>query len=226
MTDGAVANERGPIEAAVFEERNRIAREIHDTLAQVFTGMLLQIRVARRIAAERPIEAWELIGRVADLAQHGLAEARRSVWSLQPEAAEYADLAGAVRSAVERARPGTSATLELHVDGSVRPVDPGLGHNLLRIIEEALTNALRHASPTMVWVEVAFGHSDIRIRIQDDGKGFDVARQRDQGGFGLISMGQRAERMGGKLTVLSRPGRGAEVSAIIPTSPGVGEEDS
>src|SRR5579871_3190076 len=95
-------------QAAVLEERNRIAREIHDTLAQAFTGILIQLGVARRIVKQQPEEAWELVERVGELARQGLAEARRSIWALQPQALEYSNLAHTLPHAVEQMISGTA----------------------------------------------------------------------------------------------------------------------
>jgi signal transduction histidine kinase len=206
------------IEAAVREERERLAQEIHDTLAQAFTGILLQLRVAQRISAQRPDDAWRLIDRAGELAKQGLAEARRAVWALQPDAAEYERPDVALAGAVERARLDTQVEIALHVAGTPRRVPADVGLSLVRVAEEAITNALRHAAPHLVWVDISFGAADVRLRVQDDGCGFDMERQGDQGGFGLLGMGQRARRVGGSLTVTSRAGRGTEISAILPTT--------
>jgi len=88
--------------------------------------------------------------------------------------------------------------------------------NLLRTGEEALTNALRHAQPQMVWIQLTFGAERVQIRVQDDGHGFDLKHQADGGGFGLIGMGQRVERLGGQLAIASQPGRGTEVAVSVP----------
>jgi signal transduction histidine kinase len=209
----------GQIEAAVLAERNRIAREIHDTLAQAFTGILLQLRVGQRILDQRPDEAWSLVERAIDLAQLGLAEARRSIWALQLDSSEHADLVAALTEVVEGKRAGTDAEIMLHVSGQPREIGPDVVRGLIRVTEEAVTNALRHAAPRMVWVDLAFDGVDVRLRVQDDGCGFDVDRQGDLGGFGLIGMGQRAGRLGGKLAISSQPGRGTEVAVTVPAPP-------
>jgi signal transduction histidine kinase len=203
-------------QAAVLEERNRIAREIHDTLAQIFTGILLQLQVAQRIGGQRPDEAWSLIEHVRKLAQEGLAETRRSVWALQPEAQEYSDLVGALSRITERMNSEAAIHMELHIHGTPQALPPDVGMNLLRIAQEALTNALRHGQARIVWVEVTFDAERVLLCVQDDGQGFDLKHQADGGGFGLIGMGQRAERLGGLLTIASQPGRGTEVAVSVP----------
>ena len=204
--------------AAVLEERNRIAREIHDTLSQAFTGILIQLRVAQRIAEQRPEEAWSLVQRAGEMAQHGLAETRRSVWALQPEALEYSDLVGTLSRMVESIAAGTPSQIELHIEGTPRALPPDVGVNLLRIGQEALGNALRHGQARLVWIELVFDADRVRLRVQDDGQGFDLVRQADGGGFGLIGMAQRAERLGGQLTIASQPGRGTEVAVSMPVA--------
>jgi len=212
-------------QAAVLAERNRIAREIHDTLAQVFTGILLQLRVARRIVQQQPEEAWSLIEHVGELAQQGLAEARRSVWALQPEALEYSDLVRTLSRTVERMASETAAQMELHIHGTPRALPPDVGMNLLRIGQEALSNALQHGQARIVWIELTFEAERVYLRVQDDGQGFDLTHQADGGGFGLIVMGQRAWRLGGQLTIASQPGRGTEVAVSVPVAAGQCREE-
>lgn len=207
-------------QAAVLEERNRLAREIHDTLSQVFTGILLQLRLAQRVFLQRPEEAWGLVQRASELVQQGLDETRRSVWALQPEAPEYRDLVGTLSRAVECMAPETAAQMELHIQGTPRALPPDVGMNLLRIGQEALTNALRHGQAQIVWIGLAFDDDRVQLRIQDDGQGFHLARQAEGGGFGLIGMRQRAERLGGQLTIASQPGRGTEVAVSVPITAG------
>jgi signal transduction histidine kinase len=203
-------------QAAVLEERNRIAREIHDTLAQAFTGILIQLGVARRIVSQQPEEAWELVGRVEQLARQGLAEARRSVWALQPQATEYRDLATALPHAVEQLISSTPVRAHVSVHGTPRPLPADVGMNLLRIGQEAVNNTLRHAHAHELFIALTFDDDQVRLCIRDDGQGFDLRQQEEGGGFGLIGMRQRAERIGGQLTLSSEPGQGTEVAVTAP----------
>lgn len=205
-------------QAAVLEERNRLAREIHDTLAQAFTGMLIQLGVAQRIAKQQPEEAWSLIDHVAELARQGLSEARRSVWALQPESLEYSELADSLPRIVAQMTSDTSMQAEVHVYGMPRTLPSDVGMNLLRIGQEAVHNALRHAQAQKIFVELTFDAEQVRLCIQDDGQGFDPQHQEEGGGFGLIGMRQRAERIGGQLTVVSQPGQGTEVAVTAPVA--------
>lgn len=203
-------------QSAVLEERNRMAREIHDTLAQAFTGILLQVGVAKRIAKQQPEEAWSLIDRVGELAHEGLAEARRSVWALCPEALEYSDLASALARSVEQMTSSSDLRAQVCIQGVPRALPPEVGLNLLRIGQEALTNALRHAQAQEIRIELTFEAQQVWLLVQDDGQGFDSHWQNDSGGFGLIGMRQRADRISGQLTIASQPGRGTEVVVQVP----------
>jgi signal transduction histidine kinase len=205
-------------QAAVLEERNRMAREIHDTLAQAFTGILIQLGVAQRIAGQQPEEAWSLIEHIRELARQGLTEARRSVWALQPESQQYSDLAGVLPRTVAQMTSDTPMRAEVRVHGTPRSLPSDVGMNLLRIGQEALANAIRHARARNIFVELTFDVDQVRLCVQDDGKGFKLQHQEDGGGFGLIGMRQRAERIGGKLTIASQPGRGTEVAVTAPAA--------
>jgi signal transduction histidine kinase len=205
-------------QAAVLEERNRIAREIHDTLAQAFTGMLIQLGVAQRIAGQQPEEAWSLIGHVSELARQGLAEVRRSVWALQPEALQYSDLASVLPRTIAQMTAATPIQAQVHIHGSPRSLAADVGMNLLRIGQEAVNNTLRHADARNIFIELTFDVEQVRLCIQDDGQGFELQHQEDGGGFGLIGMRQRAERIGGQLTIASQSGQGTEVAVVAPTA--------
>lgn len=202
-------------QSAVLEERNRMAGEIHDTLAQAFTGILLQLGVAKRIVNQQPEAAWSIISQVSEIAQSGLAEARRSVWAMHPQAAEYSDLESALRRSLEQ-MTHTSVRGSICIQGTPRALPPDVGMNLLRIGQEALTNALRHAQAQEIWVELTFESQQVRLRVQDNGQGFNPQYQADGGGFGLIGMQQRADRIGGQLTISSQPGQGTEVMIKTP----------
>jgi signal transduction histidine kinase len=205
-------------QAAVLEERNRIAREIHDTLAQAFTGILIQLGVAQRIVKQQPAEAWELVEHVGQLARQGLAEARRSVWALQPQALEYNDLANSLPHAIEQMTCDAPLCTHISVHGTPRLLPADVGMNLLRIGQEAVNNVLQHARAHELFVDLTFGAEEIRLCLQDDGVGFDLRHREDSGGFGLIGMRQRAERIGGQLTIACQPGRGTEVAVTAPAA--------
>ncbi|HEY9637331.1 MAG TPA: GAF domain-containing protein [Coleofasciculaceae cyanobacterium] len=197
-------------QSAILTERNRIAGEIHDTLAQSFTGISLNLNVAHKIMTQRPETAREMLKHVIELAKQGLIEARRSVWALSPGGAEYSDLKSVLACNIKQITSGTAARVEMHVQGTPRLVPNYIGLNILRIGQEALTNALRYAQAKTIWLELTFAPESVQLGVRDNGRGFDL-KQADSGGFGLMGMRQRAERIGGELSIASQPGQGTEI---------------
>jgi len=204
--------------AAVLAERSRMARDIHDTLAQGFVGISLQIEAVGKMLDESPQSAKQHLDLAQSMVTHSLAEARRTVWDLRAQALEQADLATALSEAARRMTSGTPTRAVFNVTGAQRPLPATVENNLLRIGQEAMTNAMKHAQAKSLRVELAFEPKQIKLRVQDDGCGFDAqngAASRD-GHFGLIGMRERAERLRGKLTVESRPGAGTEIKVTAP----------
>ena len=236
--------------AAVLGERNRIARDIHDTLAQSLTAVLLQTQAASGAldrAAPEPQTALRHLGRVSALTREGLEDARRAVLALRPM--RLGDVAGAgagdaatgnvslpgalARLCDERAAQGPMRTVFLQ-EGAPRPLSPALEEGLLRVAQESLSNAAKHAEADAVWVELAFAADAVTLRVQDNGLGFNSAALRafelrarpgraDGGGFGLPGLRERAEALGGTLTLSSRAGQGAEVRVRVPLDGAPGE---
>ena len=180
-------------EAAILEERNRMAGEIHDTLAQTFTGISLQVEVAKPLLGQDSPAVSTILDHLKCLAETGLAEARRSVWALYPPAAEYAELAQLLYESVEYMSRNTATQIEVNVDGPPGPLPPFLGMNLLRIGQEALTNALKHAQAQTITIDLTYAGDRILLQICDDGIGFVPPRTLDplNGGFGLVGMYER-----------------------------------
>ncbi|MDF5729492.1 MAG: GAF domain-containing protein, partial [Rhizonema sp. PD38] len=203
-------------QVAVVEEHNRLAREIHDTLAQTFTGISLQLNNAQYYATQDVEIAWDLIEQVKILAKTGLAEARRSVWSLHPDADEYRDLAGSLQRSLRQLTLHTNLKADLTIVGTPQPVPPDIGMNLLRIGQEAITNTLRHAQAQTLHLELTFKLDAIMLHIQDDGRGFNSQFANDHGGFGLLGIQQRCDRLGGEFSLHSQPGQGTCILIQIP----------
>ena len=193
--------------AAIFEERNRLAGEIHDTLAQAFTGISLQLGVANSIAHQDPAETQRILDRALQLAHAGLTEARRAVWSIYPSAAKYTNLCQMLRDATEQL--AANVPIQLQIEGEPYTVPALLGLNLTRMAQEAITNALKHAQATTIQVVLTYEPQDLYLRISDDGCGF--SPQSDGGGFGLMSLSQRSERIGGELDIHSQLMQGTEI---------------
>ncbi|MFI6520912.1 sensor histidine kinase [Spirillospora sp. NPDC050679] len=183
-------------EAGVSDERRRLAAEIHDTIAQGLTGIITQLQAA---------EENEHVRRATDLARESLREARRSVRDLAPTHLEHDTLPTALKKI-------TDGRAHLTVTGTAEPLHDELEAALLRIAQEALANAARHAHAERVGVTLSYMDDEVTLDIRDDGRGFD----RPSGGFGLTAMRERAERVAGTLEIESEPGRGTAVSARVP----------
>ena len=198
-------------------ERNRLARDIHDTLAQGFTGVILQLEAAEEAMSQRlAAKAGEHLTRAGELAREGLREARRSVWALRPQTLGEKDLCEALRELIQKLTAGTAVRAEFMVQGKPRDLPLEWEENLLRIGQEVLTNALRHAQASKFKARLAFDRDEIRLVLRDDGSGFDPAGRHD--GFGLQGMRERVEGMGGRLTIQSARGEGTAVSIVLPVS--------
>ena len=205
---------QGAQEAAVLEERARLAGEIHDTLAQSFTGIVMQLRAANGLVEHKPEQARECMLNASDLARAGLEQARRSVSALRADA-DLRDLAEALRQSVGQMTAHTPLRAEVQAEGKPYPLSPATALNLLRIGQEAVTNVLRHAQAQVLTVRLVFAPRDVTLIVRDDGIGFDLDRARPEG-FGLIGMRQRAERMGTFLSLSLRPEGGLEVRVSVP----------
>ena len=205
-------------EAGVLDERHRMAREIHDTLAQGLTGIITQLQAAERDPAQRRRH----VDAAVTLARESLTEARRSVDALRPEALEGAllgeALAGVARGWTER----TGMPAEVTITGTARPMSPEAESALLRTAQEALANVAKHAAATRVGLTLSYMDDQVVLDVRDDGRGFDPARvgaPGQAGGFGLVAMRQRIEGLSGTLDVESEPGFGTAISACVPAMP-------
>jgi len=203
--------------SAVLAERNRMAREIHDTLAQGFAGISLQLEAVDETLSDSPVVARDHLNRARTLVRSSLAEARRSVWELHSQALESTDLASALTTVAQQLT-GTSVLAEVKVKGAPRRLPSNVEENLLHIGREALTNAIKHARASCINVELGFAKKRVLLSVTDDGCGFDAEHRssRSDGGFGLISMRERAEQIGARLNIQSSPGKGTVV--VVETS--------
>jgi two-component system NarL family sensor kinase len=201
-------------QAAIVQERNRLAGEIHDTLAQAFTAISIQLGVAKRIAQHSPDEVTQILDRVMELTNTALSKARQSVWALHPTAEEFADLATKLSQYVEQMTQGTAIQFRMQIVGTPRPLSPLIGKNLLRVGQEAITNTLKHAYATQLRVKLTYETQWVCLCIHDNGHGFSFPA--DTGGFGLISMSERADRINGNLTIQSQLGQGTDICIQVP----------
>lgn len=208
-------------EAGVHEERRRLAREIHDTLAQDFTGIVTQLQAAERARAGDDQEGWtHHLGNALHLARGGLDEARRSVGAMTPAPLQAATLPDATATIVSDWAQRTGVRAELTTTGIVRPLHPEVEATLVRITQEALANVGKHAQASRVGVTLSYMDDQITLDIRDDGVGFEPGAG---DGYGLTFMRQRATPLRGAVEIESAPGAGTAVSVSLPAVPGTTE---
>ncbi|MEL6854197.1 MAG: GAF domain-containing protein [Cyanobacteria bacterium J06607_13] len=238
LTRLAEQNQSAALSAALNNERTRLAREIHDTLAQSFTGVSLQLEAVRgltrkltetsgsdgspdgspdnRTSAASLEDAQTYIRRARDLARKGLSEARRSVHALRSEALETDTLTDALRKMLDQTTRDTGLETQFHLSGEVHLLPDDLQLNLLRIAQEAVTNVLRHAQATQLTLTLAFSPKQICLQVTDNGVGFRVLPFEDIGGFGLLGIRERSARFGGQVNIFSQPAQGTTLEVTLP----------
>ncbi|MGO1049624.1 sensor histidine kinase [Crossiella sp. CA198] len=206
-------------EAGVREERQRMAREIHDTLAQGLTGIITQLNAADRVPGE--VARREHLDRVRTLAADSLAEARRSVRALRPEALTDSPLPEALAELTAKWAEANGITPELAVTGDPDRLATGVEVVLFRVAQEALTNVAKHAKATRVGVTLSYEDDVVLLDVVDDGVGIQPPTGRAPGveGYGLGVMRQRVRGVGGTLEIESGPGQGTAVAAAVPAIP-------
>jgi signal transduction histidine kinase len=200
---------------AIAEERNRLARDIHDTLAQALALIVMQLQRAESRLGPAWAYAREPLETVRQLAVEGLAEARRSVSMLRPPVTPHG-LAQAVREVADVLRGHFRGSLEVRVTGVSHAIERSVEEELFAIVREALTNAAKHSHASRIEVEVAYvDQRSVRVAVTDDGVGFDPDQPRN-GRYGLVGMSERADRIGAALTLASEPNAGTEIVAVWP----------
>jgi signal transduction histidine kinase/ligand-binding sensor domain-containing protein len=206
--------------AAVFKERLRLAREIHDTLAQAFVGISSELDALETCLPENLRPAHIYLDLARRMAQHSLTEARRSVMDLRSALLSDRDLAAAVQSSARNWAGGGDVNVEVHVKGGFEDLPEDMEHNLLRIAQEAVTNASKHAQATRIEVKLERTERILNLTVIDNGCGFqtDDAFAAMGGHFGLIGIRERTERIGGEFRLESQPGAGTEVGVTVPLS--------
>ena len=193
----------------ILEERNRLARDIHDNLAQGFAAILMQVQAARREVGILPPAVTTTLETVVELARTHLAEARRSVLALRPNVGNGEDIATAIKRLAGLGQRTTDVPIEVVVDEMPRFGD-GVEREIIGIAQEALTNAVRHSRASRIIIRASTVRSiGLRLSVADDGRG--IARERSSAGFGMTSMQERAERIGASLTIVTAPRNGTEV---------------
>jgi signal transduction histidine kinase len=206
--------------AAVLQERTRLAREVHDTLIQGFTGVSLKLlAVSNRLRGPR--DAVQGVRDVLKLAQRTLEDARRAIWDIRPTALGQADLPSTVAGSARDILEGTPVELDWITDGAPYPLDPLRQAVVLRVAQEALANVVKHAAASRVQIRLSYDPSGVRLSVKDDGRGFAVDAYHLRAGaghWGLLGMGERAAQAGGQLGIRSAAGEGTEIVLSIPSS--------
>ncbi len=205
-------------EVAALEERNRLAREIHDTLAQGLTGIVVQLEAVERVAAKQPARATTSLDRAKKLARHCLEEARRSLWNLRPTPLEQLSLCEALNQEATRINEQDGLRVNLLVLGEERRLAPHVELNLFRIAQEGLTNVQRHARARTATVQLMFDAESVALVVSDDGVGglSGASGGGRQAGLGLVGMRERVHLLGGELRIESPPGQGTFISVKVP----------
>jgi signal transduction histidine kinase len=203
--------------AAVLMERNRIGQEIHDGLAQAFTGILMQLGAAEEMKGTRGSQLSVVLGRIRDLAKEGLTEARRSVLALRPEETRRGSLTVALAQLAERSTVSGRVTCTFEGGAIATGLPPEHEHALLRIAQEAVSNAVRHANPRNVHIKLTEEDGYWDLSIKDDGIGLEGGPELcAKAGFGLENMRDRAKAIGGEWKLVSHPGDGTCISVRVP----------
>ena len=207
------------LEAAQTEERNRLAREIHDTIAQDLSAIAFQLEAAEAILAGQgePERARRSVSAALDLARKGLEETRRSVLDLRAAPLEGRTLPAALSALATEGDAGSAPAVVFETTG-VTPLPPAVEVGLYRIAQEALQNALRHAAASRVTLRLETSPDNVRLTVEDDGRGFAV-EDATASRFGLVGMRERTRLLGGTFQVESSPGAGTRITAEVPLSP-------
>ncbi len=199
-------------ELATTRERNRLAREVHDSLGHYLTAVNIQLEAARAVLVRDPAKAAEALVRAQTLTKDGLSEVRRSVAALRQGPMDSKSLRQALEGLVEASRTGGAATT-LVVEGTVRPLVPQIELTLYRAVQEALTNCRKHANPSRIDVTLRYSAADVTVIVQNDGS--PAQPDADTDGFGLLGLRERAQLLGGTL-LIDHSGDAFELALRLP----------
>jgi PAS domain S-box-containing protein len=201
--------------AAVLEERNRMARDIHDTLAQGFTGVIVQLEAAEdAVSCGSRKDADQHLHRAGELARRSLSEARRSVHALRPHALEEHNFWEALKGTIKNTTVGTALRTTFEAQGKLPELSQPWQANLLHIGQEALTNTLKYAHARNFKTRLTYKAKALRLELRDDGNGFKAKDRHD--GVGLSGMRERVQQMGGELEITSSRRKGTKITVLLP----------
>jgi two-component system NarL family sensor kinase len=202
---------------AALQERNRLAREIHDTLAQSLAGIALQLETADALleAGKEPDRVQAAVHQALRLSRLGLEDARRSVLDLRAAPLEGSTLKEALQSLADAARAGGSLKVSVEFSGNLASLPLRVETGLYRIAQEALSNIVQHSSAEHAWLRLSAASGIVTLIVQDDGQGFDPGRV-GEGRFGLVGMRERVKMLGGRMELTSNPGVGTQLETTVP----------
>lgn len=218
--------ERDRVLVAQEELRKKLARDLHDGPTQLVANMVMQASFVKKLLEQEPGQVPAELDQLAQLGQQAVHEMRTMLFDLRPLVLETQGLAGALELFIERHRPGGGPQIHLHVDETMGRYDAHLESIVFSIVEEAVNNALKHAQAQHIWVRAGQKGDMLAVDVEDDGEGFNLGSvlqaydQRES--FGLVNMRERAELIGGQLTIVSAVGQGTTVTLRVPavaTSP-------
>lgn len=205
--------------SAVLEERNRIARELHDNLEQELAGITMQLDLAVDCFEQAPRVAQHALETARDMSRHSMVEARRSVWDLRCQLLEIGDLVSALMQIIAPLVPRKQSKVDFKIHGVPVRLPSPVEMNLLRIGQEAVANAVKHGRANHVFIELRYSPSSVCLTVSDDGSGFGVTQTSPTGHFGLLDMRERAQSMGSHLKVESQPGQGTRIAVEVSLHP-------
>jgi signal transduction histidine kinase len=202
--------------AAILAERDRLAGEIHDSVEQGLSAIIMQMEAASKFV-DQPDTVSSYLNMAKNMASFSRSEVQHAVWNLQSPMFENADLPAVLRRVSREISVGDSPHVTVKILGQVRPLPSALEHHLLRIGQEALTNAIKHGQPNLIEMTLSYGSERLSFTVHDDGRGFDPGLPgRGDGNFGLIGMKTRAQKLNATLNLNSRPNGGTTIELIVP----------
>ena len=200
---------------AVLEERNRIARELHDTLEQELAAITMQLDLAVDSFRQAPRVAFHAVDAARGMSRHSMIEARRSVWDLRCDLLEKGDLPSALDRIVRSLATGGKADVHVDVSGTPLRLAGRIEMNLLRIGQEAVANAVKHGQASHIQIDLQYGRESVILQVRDDGCGFNPDQGSAAGHFGMLDLRERAESLGSQLQIDSAPGRGTHITIEV-----------
>jgi len=206
----ALANEK----LAQTQERNRLARELHDTLAHTLSSVSVQLEATKALFDRDPVEAKKMLGQTIENTKNGLTETRRTLVDLRSSELESYGLTQAIRNMGNSAAERGGFKISFHLDKGMDVLSHEIGHCLYRVTQEAMENTLRHANAENVSINLLFDEDAIKLQVIDDGYGFDAKQLRDEH-LGIRGMRERVEMLGGAFTLNSEPNDGTKVTAVL-----------